>query len=139
MIRGTLTRVESSPQGTFGRLVLPGFTAFTGELSWYDNAPNISCVPTGTYTAQLTYSPRFGRQLYLVGPVPRRSGIRIHSANFMGDARQGYRKQLSGCIALGERLGWMDGQKALLLSAPAVRRLHTIMRNQPFMLEIKNA
>ena len=139
MIRGTLTRVESSPQGTFGRLILPGFAAFTGELPCLDNIPNISCVQTGTYAAQLTYSPRFGRQLYLIGQVPRRSGIRIHSANFMGDARLGYRKQLSGCIALGDRLGWMDGQKAILLSAPAVRRLHTVMRNQPFILEIKNA
>lgn len=139
MLHGTLTRIESSPQGTFGRIDLPGFAAFTGELPWLDNHSNVSCVPEGVYECRLTHSPRFGRQLYLVEPVPRRAGIRVHSANFMGDASQGYLSQLNGCISLGERLGWMGGQKALLLSAPAVRKLHSILRGQSFMLEIKNA
>jgi hypothetical protein len=46
---------------------------------------------------------------------------------------------LNGCIAIGEKLGWMSGQKALLLSAPAVRRFETHMNKQPFELEIVNA
>jgi hypothetical protein len=57
----------------------------------------------------------------------------------MGDKLLGYRAQLNGCIALGERLGWLDGQKALLLSAPAVRRFEAHMGREPFKLEIANA
>jgi hypothetical protein len=56
----------------------------------------------------------------------------------MGDDTMGYMKQLNGCIALGEKLGWMDGQKALLLSAPAVRRFEDHMGRVPFKLEIIN-
>ena len=72
----------------------------------------------------------------LLGTEPR-TGIRKHPANFMGDAALGLRSQLNGCIALGERLGWMDGQKALLLSAPAVRRFESHMSHRPFLLEIR--
>jgi hypothetical protein len=71
--------------------------------------------------------------------VPKRAGIRIHSANFMGDASKGFHSQLNGCVALGERLGIMEGQKALLLSKPAIRKFENCMGKQPFLLEIKNA
>lgn len=112
---------------------------FTGELPWRDNAASVSCLPSGKYQASMTWSPRFRRQMYLLDGTTPRAGIRAHSANFMGDASLGYRKQLNGCIALGERLGVMDGQKALLLSAPAVRRFEAHMNREPFILEIKNA
>jgi hypothetical protein len=77
--------------------------------------------------------------MYLLGKTDPRVGIRAHSANFMGDKSLGYRMQLNGCIALGEQLGWMEGQKALLLSAPAVRRFENHMGHKPFMLEIRDA
>ena len=57
----------------------------------------------------------------------------------MGDSKKGFRSQLHGCIALGERLGWIAGQKAVLLSQPAVRRLEAYFKGKPFMLEIRNA
>lgn len=139
MTDAVLERLESGDQGTFGRLLAGGLAFFTGELPWRDNAPNASCVPIGTYCCIFTHSPRFGRRLYLVGPVPRRSGIRVHPANLMGDKSKGFRSQLSGCIALGERLGWMSRQKAVLLSQPAVRRLETYFKGNPFTLEIRNA
>lgn len=56
----------------------------------------------------------------------------------MGAADMGYKSQLNGCLALGERLGYMDGQKALLLSQPAVRRLESIFGGRPFELEIRD-
>ena len=61
----------------------------------------------------------------------------MHPANLMGDASKGFRSQLNGCIALGERLGWMEGQKCILLSAPAVRRVETYFGGRPFLLEIR--
>lgn len=134
-----LTRADSSDQGTFGRIVAPGISLFTGELPWRDNQPSISCIPEGLYRVVWTFSPRFRRFMYLVDGVVSRSGIRKHPANLMGDAALGFKSQLNGCIALGERLGWMDGQKAILLSMPAVRRFEETMRRQPFTLEIRHA
>lgn len=137
MIRAVLTRIESSDQGTFGVLSVAGVTFFTGELPWRENASNVSCIPTGVYRCQWTYSPRFRRKMYLVDPVPRRTGIRKHAANFMGDVKKGLKAQLNGCIALGERLGWINGQKALLLSTPAMRRFESLMGGKPFELEVR--
>lgn len=139
MVKGSLTRFDQSDHGTFGKLELADLHLFTGELPWRDNASGVSCVPAGLYRALLTFSPRFGKCIYLIDGVPKRAGIRIHSANFMGDASKGFHSQLNGCVALGERLGIMEGQKALLLSKPAIRKFENCMGKQPFLLEIKNA
>lgn len=137
----TLTRLESTDQGTFGTLevLCQGFAEYfyTGELPWRENKPNISCIPTGTYTGQLSYSPRFKRQMYSIDGVKDRAGIRVHSANYMGDDAKGFKRQLNGCIALGEKLGVMENQKALLLSSPAVRRFESFLCGAAFELEIK--
>lgn len=133
----TLYRHESSDQGTFGSIVLGSTTLFTGELPWRDNRSNRSCIPPGLYTCQWTYSPRFKTFTYLLDAVPERTVIRIHPANLMGDLDKGYLSQLNGCIALGERMGWMDKQKALLVSGPAVRRLAEYTGKRTFQLEIK--
>jgi hypothetical protein len=76
--------------------------------------------------------------MYLLLGTEPRAGIRKHPANLMGAIDKGFRAQLNGCIALGEKLGWIDGQKALLLSAPAMRRFESIMGGKPFTLEIRN-
>lgn len=133
-----IDRLDRCDQGTFGRIVTRGLALFTGELPSRDNQPNISCIPTGLYQCVWTYSPRFARFMYLLLETSPRAGIRKHAANLMGDESKGYRRQLNGCIALGERLGWMDGQKALLLSAPAMRRFEDHMGRRPFILEIRN-
>jgi len=137
-MKGLLQRHEQGPQGSFGRLQLQQFRCFTGELPWRDNAPSISCIPAGNYRAVVTYSSRFGRGLYLVGPVTGRSGIRIHPANLMGQAPE-WKSQLNGCIARGEKLGYIAGQKAVLVSVSAVRRLHEFTAGKPFDLEIRDA
>ena len=133
-----LTRVDFSDQGVFGRLVWGSFFCFTGELSWRDNAPLTSCVPEGNYGVVWTWSPRLRKPTYRLVGVERRSGILIHPSNLMGDVSLGYHAQLLGCISLGEKLGMIDKQKALLLSRPAVRRFEDLMGRQPFILEIRN-
>lgn len=139
-----LERHETGDQGTFGRMWARGLSLFSGELAWRDNRSNISCLPPGPGEAPRlhrvvwTWSPAFRRFMYLVLGTEPRAGIREHSANFMGDDALGFRRQLNGCIALGEKLGWMDGQKALLVSAPAVRRFESHMGQAPFLLEIRN-
>lgn len=135
MTRAVLERLETSDQGTFGRLLAGALVLFTGELPDRGNAPNVSCIPAGSYRCLWTFSPAFKRFMYLITPVSGRSGIRMHPANFCGD-NPPWRKQLNGCVALGEKLGWLGGQKAVLVSAPAVTKLETAMQRQPFDLEI---
>lgn len=64
---------------------------YTIELPWVDNGPFISCIPTGVYRLKYTHSPSFKKYTYELLSVPKRTGIRIHSANIVS--------QLSGCIA----------------------------------------
>ena len=127
----TLTRLEATPTGTWGRFFAGPLALFSAELPWRGNRPSISSIPPGLYRCLFTHSPRFRRPLYLVGPVPGRSGIRIHPANFP--------RQLNGCLALGERMGWMGGERALLLSALAVRRVEEYFAGRPFTLEVRDA
>ena len=141
MKKAELQRLESSDEGTFGILRFENDEYvnyfYAGELPWRDNRSNVSCIPTGTYTALWTRSPRFGRCMYLVDKVKNRGGIRLHAANFMGDEEKGFKKQLHGCIALGEKLGWIEGQKAILVSKPAMRRFEKIAGGDPFELVIQ--
>lgn len=138
MRRAVLSRMDCSDQGSFGVLVAPGFKCFTGELPWRDNASDVSCIPEGVYKCFMSYSPRFKVQMYLVDGVDKRVGVRIHPANFMGDLSKGFKCQLNGCIALGEKLGSIDGQKAVLVSRPAVRRFEKAMNGEPFILEVRH-
>lgn len=133
-----LERLESGNQGTFGRLLGKNFSFFSGELPWRENASNISCIHAGVYHCVPTYSPMLRTTAYLVSNVHGRSGIRIHAANFMGSKLMGLHCQLNGCIALGEKMGIMDGQKAILISRPAVKRFEMLMKLKPFVLEIKD-
>lgn len=138
MVKVRLERFDLSDQGTFGRLVLADRLFFTGELPWRNNQPGISCIPTGIYRWVWTFSPRFKRHLYLALDTDPRTGVRIHSANLMGDLQAGYKAQLQGCIALGKSIGNIGKQRALLLSVPAVREFEMLMDRKPFVMEIKN-
>lgn len=138
MDRIILERFETSDQGTFGRMRIGDDVFFTGELPWRDNKNETSCIPCGTYTCKFTYSNRFKKFMYLVDGVNKRSGIRIHSANFMGDKTLGYKSELHGCIALGEKFGRTGKQKCIVLSTSAIRKFEKLMNGQTFILEVIN-
>lgn len=142
-----IQRLRSDARGTFGSVSawMRGdaqlrYRAVTLELPWRDNASNVSSIqstlPPGVYMGSWTWSPRFRRRMYLVHPVAGRSGIRIHSANLAGDVAAGYRSQLNGCIAFGQRYGLLAGQPAVLLSAPAVTEFERLLQGATFELEI---
>lgn len=137
-MRVVLQRRETGDQGTFGVIRVGAKTWFTGELPWRDNASDVSCIPAGEYACRMTLSPRFRTKLYELFGVPSRFACRIHSANLMGDKSKGLRSQLNGCIALGQKLGAMDGQKAVLLSRPAVYEFQKATGGKPFILEVRN-
>lgn len=138
MDRLILERLETGDQGTFGQIRIGTEVFFTGELPWRDNQSNISCIPCGVYNCTYTYSKRFKKFMYLVENVNGRSGIRIHSANFMGDKSLGYFSQLHGCISLGLKIGVFENQKTILVSSTAVRMFEKIMNGQNFILEVIN-
>lgn len=138
MIKLILNRLETSDEGTFGRLFINEVMFFTGELPWRNNRDQESCIKEGVYLCVWDYSLHFKRNMYGVTGVDGRSGVRIHSANYMGDRSLGYRCQLEGCISLGEKIGTIDGQKALLLSRPAIEKFQSIMNKENFLLEVKN-
>ena len=137
LVKVTLERTESTDEGTFGRIVLGERVFYTLELPWRDNQSNISCIPLGIYRWVWGFSSRFKRPMYLAIGVENRTGVRIHSANLAGDTERGFKSQLNGCIALGDPIGRLGNQRAILLSAKATREFEQLMDRKPFIMEIK--
>ena len=134
ILRARLQREPADDQGTPGVLVAAGQAWNTLELPWRDNRRKLSRIPPGVYRCALVQSPRFGR-VYHVRGVPGRDAILIHAGNVAG-AIPKYRTHVQGCILLGEQRGRIDGQRAVLVSRPAVRRFLAALGGEPFELEV---
>ncbi len=135
MMNVTISRYESSDQGTFGILVSPGFHCHTVELPWRDNASNISCVPAGEYICKLRRSPRFGLT-FCLQDVKGRSFVLLHSGNLAGDRAKNWKTHSAGCLLLGKYRGRLSGQKAVMVSRPTLRQFMQIMGKDDFYLTI---
>lgn len=141
-----LERIHFSDSGTFGKLTFQYQTLFTGELPWKENRQSVSCIPQGEYLCTWSFSPRFQKYCYEVQDVPGRTGIRIHSASYMGDREKKMKSQVEGCIALGRELGWLGDQSIpddrrqqyLMDSASATRYFESVMKQKVFRLFIVN-
>lgn len=136
MRKATLTRFEFSNAGTFGRVFTDGYTCLSGELPVRENRTSESCIPAGVYLCTWRKSVKQHGMCYHLENVPGRSDILIHSANWMGDLRMGYRSQLEGCIALGLALGYLNGQRAILQSKSAIAEFADQMKKESFELTI---
>jgi hypothetical protein len=89
---GRLTVFDEAPGTVFGEVL---YRCYSLELPWYQNRPNISCIPAGSYRATLgTFKGSYPN--YELHDVPERSAIEFHRAN--------YTRELRGCIAPGERI-----------------------------------
>lgn len=137
----TITRQPSTDQGT------PGYFAFDGtvlrcmELPWRDNQPRVSCIPPGTYRAELYASPKHGT-VYMLQGVPGRSDVEIHAANFAGDASMGFACELLGCIAPAMSIGRASQpgkpeQTAGLQSRAALAQFMAWAAGEPLTVEIR--
>lgn len=134
-----IRRQLTDDQGTLGLFVTPGLQLFCLELPQRNNATGRSCIPPGEYRVRWSRSPRLKKYTYEIIGVPGRSGIRIHGGNFAGDVSLGYQSHSLGCPLLGERVGVMSGQRAVMASRSAVAKFEKHMAGRPFILEIKNA
>ena len=88
-------RIYKGESYTIGKMYL------NGEYFWdtLEDAirpvkiPNETAIPAGTYKVEVTYSPRFKRNLPLLIDVPNYTGIRIHNGS--------NKDHTSGCILVG--------------------------------------
>ena len=115
-------RIAKNPEYTIGKLYLNGeYFCDTLEdtdrgLKDSDSLSDITmkkvkgetAIPTGTYMIEITYSPKFNRDLPLLKYVKGFEGIRIHSGND--------KKDTEGCILVGfnkEKGKVLDSRKTL--------------------------
>jgi len=153
--KATLTRYETSDQGTFGVLTIGDtFRCYTLELPWRDNRAQLSCIPTGEYLFKWrTDSPKHGScyeewddpTTPTQEDVPGRSNVQIHSANLAGDVEKGYVSQLLGCIAPGENVLPFKGgtppagakdQMGVGASKTALGRMNAELKGALLMLKV---
>lgn len=133
-----LTRDGSTDEGTPGRLTTDeGFECSTLELPWRENAHGVSCIPPGVYEVRRDWSPKRSSYVYELQGVPGRGDIQIHPGNFAGDRAKGKRCDVEGCILLGQGIGAMYGQLAVLSSRKTVADFAKHMGGMPFTLEIR--
>jgi hypothetical protein len=104
-----LTRKPSSNGCTFGIMTVDGQNpVYTLER------PEVQ-IPIGTYSVEITFSPRFRRMLPLLDNVPERSNIRIHMGNWPRDT--------DGCILVGLGLGQDMITQSLAALDPLVNQI----------------
>ena len=119
-----IIRYGSTPYGTFGHLAVDGsHIGFTVECPWAGNAPNVSCIPLGNYILRPSTYHRGRYVTYEVCDVEGRSRIMFHKGNTMRD--------VAGCVALGGRLGYVDGLWAVVDSARAFPAFMRAMGDVP--------
>lgn len=135
----TLKRNQTSEQGTFGKVFIEDNPKvfFSGELPWRDNKTSVSCIPTGQYVCKMIMSPKRGYEVYLLLGTEPRTAVEIHSGNFCGDVSKGYKSHVEGCILLGNQLGQLDGQNAVVDSRSAITEFIEIMEGKDFLLKIE--
>lgn len=116
-----LERFAYTPHGTFGRLKTRGFECFTVERPWVNNEPSDSCIPEGWYKIKLGWYNKGNYAAYEVENCYNRSHIKIHIGNTM--------KNVTGCIALGSELGYVDSKWAVLSSKNTYHKFMSIMNH----------
>ena len=132
-----LVRDSYSEMGTFGKLYINSqFFCYTVEKPWEENKEGESCIPEGTYPLGLRYSPVVKKtsagefeEGYEVMNVPGREYIMIHVGNSQRD--------FEGCIGLGDSLGYVHNEWAVLNSRTTFKKFMQIMEeSNDWSLEI---
>jgi hypothetical protein len=136
-MKGIITRVYFSDEGTPGTLRIPGFACRTLELPWRDNQVNISCIPEGIYVCKFRVSPKFG-PCYHFQDVKGRTWVLTHWGNLAGDREKGFKSHTHGCVLLGSRMGRLYGQLAVLYSKPTFNEFMRVMNKQDIEMTVRS-
>jgi len=105
---------ETQEHGTFGALKIDDVLfSWTLEPPDLGNVRKRSCIPVGTYLCR-RYSSKAYPDTFEVTGVPGRTAILFHSGNTDDDT--------AGCILLGDTLGKLKGNRAILNSGQTFRR-----------------
>lgn len=124
------TPISNQTEATIGVLLLDGeVQCFTLEPPWRNNEDD-SCIPVGEYVCNKYSSSKFPN-VWEVQDVPDRSYILIHVGNTESDS--------SGCIMLGESVGYLFGKRAVLSSRKAIEKFRNNIGNatDKFYLNIR--
>jgi len=119
-----LHRLPLTTDGIFGRLY------HKGKLICHTLEPVDLEIPVGTYRVNYLPVSASGKykDVYHVTNVTNRTGILIHKGNTQKDS--------IGCILVGDRLGELSGIRAVLGSAAALTKLHSVVQRKSFLLTI---
>ena len=123
----TITRQPSTPTETLGQLITTDgkFGCFTLERPWLNNQLNISCIPTGIYTAIWTLQPDLNEWHYELQNTGVRTGIFIHEGDTVLNTK--------GCILLGGlEIGANLGNSSIIVKAFEAK-----FNKMPITIEIK--
>ena len=116
-----LQRIYHGDDCTLGTLTHgKSFFCYTLELPWMFNHQYVSCIPAADYKVKNYASAKYPNH-YQIMDVPGRSHILIHVGNT--------RRDIVGCIVLGERLGRLKGLRAVLNSGKTFRYFRNYLKS----------
>lgn len=128
-----LERLQKDPDVTIGALSVDGdFECWTCEDTVRPDGvkiPGETAIPAGSYTVDITYSPRFSRDLPLLLNVQGFVGIRIHPGNTPDDT--------DGCILVGQdRMAKSIGHSRAAFDVLFAKLRVAKVKGDPITLEI---
>ncbi len=123
-----LVRMETSEEGTFGIMKIDKkIFCITLEPPNKQNLSNISSIPTGQYIIKPYSSAKFP-EVYQVIDVPERTNVLFHKGNTVGHT--------AGCIILGQTVGKLKGDRAILNSGATFGRFKDLLKGNTHHLTI---
>lgn len=117
-----LERISGDEKSTMGVLYANGkYACFTLEDAFREaKLAGETRIPAGEYLLELSYSPRFKKDMWEILNVPRFTGIRIHTGNKVEDTE--------GCLLVGwQPIFKPDAPEELYVSLPAYNYLNKLL------------
>jgi hypothetical protein len=127
----TLKRTHHLPEATLGQLFIEDVT--TDPIYTLENPlreTNLdNRIPAGTYQCK-PYSSAKHPDVYEITNVPNRTAILIHTGNVEKDTQ--------GCILIGNRIGALNGEPAILESKRCFERFRSLIGHREFTLVVED-